>query len=142
MGDALDLRVARAFGVVNLVAAAVVLFAVFGALPARWWLVDGGAVVLAALLAAAGVGLVAQKPWAERVARAASIAVLAIGLVFIATLALTASYLAGVYGPVGRGGAVILTLSAALAIPYLVLLPAAQLVWLGPRALGSKTDRA
>jgi hypothetical protein len=49
-------------------------------------------------------------------------------------LALTASYLSGVYGPVGRGGAVILTLSAALALPYLVLLPVAQLVWLGPRA--------
>jgi hypothetical protein len=142
MSDALNPRVARAFGVVNLVAAAVVLFAVFAGLPARWWLVDGSAIVLAALLGAAGGGLVTKKPWAARLARAASIAVLAIGLVLIATLALTASYLAGVYGPVGRGGAVILTLGAALAIPYLVLLPAAQLVWLGPRTPRTKTDGA
>jgi hypothetical protein len=133
MTDATSLRVARAFGVADLVAAVVVLFAVFVALPARWWLVDGAAVILAALLGSAGFGLVAKKAWGERLARAGSFAVLAIGLVFIATLALTASYLSGVYGPVGRGGAVILTLSAALALPYLVLLPVAQLVWFGPR---------
>ncbi len=142
MSEATNPRVARAFGVMNVAAAIVVLFAVFAALPARWWLVDGGAVILAALLGAAGGGLLAKKPWAERVARTASIAVLAIGLVLIATVALTASYLAGIYGPVGRGGAVILTLSGALAIPYLVLLPAAQLVWLGPRAPRTKPDGA
>ena len=34
------------------------------------------------------------------------------------------------------------TLGAALAIPYLVLLPAAQLVWLGPRTPRTKTDGA
>jgi hypothetical protein len=142
MSDALDPRTARAFGVANFLAAGVVVFAVFVGLPARWWVVDGGAIVLTALLGAAGGGLVAKKPWAEGVARGASVAVLVIGLVFIATLALTASYLAGVYGPVGRGGAVILTLGAALAIPYLVVFPAAQLVWLGPRARRTKTDGA
>jgi hypothetical protein len=140
MSDARDLRVARAFGVGDVVAAVLVLFAVFAALPARWWLVDGGAIVVAGLLGAAGGGLLAQTPWAERVARAASIGVLGIGLVLIATLALTASYLSGVYGPVGRGGAVILALSAALAIPYLVILPAAQLVWLGLRATRTTPD--
>jgi hypothetical protein len=35
-----------------------------------------------------------------------------------------------------------LTLGAALAIPYLVVFPAAQLVWLGPRARRTKTDGA
>jgi hypothetical protein len=48
----------------------------------------------------------------------------------VATLALTASYLSGIYGPVGKGGALILVLVAALALPYLVVLPASQLVWL------------
>jgi hypothetical protein len=126
-------RVARAYGVANLVAAAVVLFGVFVALPARWWPVDAGALVVGALLAASGVGLVTKKPWADRAARGAAALVLAIGLAFIATLALTASYLSGIYGPVGRGGAIILALVAALTLPYLVVLPAAQLVWLGPR---------
>jgi hypothetical protein len=126
-------RIARAFGVANLIAAAVALFGVFVALPARWWPVDAGALVVGALLAASGVGLVAKKAWADRAARWAAAAVLAMGLAFVAILAVTASYLSGIYGPVGRGGAVILVLVAALALPYLVVLPLAQLVWLGPR---------
>jgi hypothetical protein len=126
-------RVTRAFGVANLVAAAVIALGVFVALPARWLPIDVGGAIVAAMLAASGVGLVTKKPWADRVARASAFAVLAVGLVFIAALALTASYLTGIYGPVGRGGAIILVLVAALVIPYVVVLPAAQLVWLGPR---------
>ena len=48
-------------------------------------------------------------------------------------LALTASWLAGIYGPVGAGGAAIMALVAALALPYLVVLPCVELVWLAPR---------
>ena len=86
-----------------------------------------------ALLAVSGVGLMAGTRWAPRVARATSMIVLAIGLALVATLAITASYLSGIYGPVGKGGAVILTLVAALGLPYLVVLPASQLLWLRPR---------
>jgi hypothetical protein len=37
---------------------------------------------------------------------------------------------------VGKGGAIVLALVAALAVPYTVVLPAVELVWLrpGPRA--------
>jgi hypothetical protein len=55
---------------------------------------------------------------------------LALGLALVTWLALTASWLSGVYGPVGRGGALLLAFVAALALPYLVVLPAVQLVWL------------
>src|SRR5262245_45949885 len=85
-----------------------------------------------ALFAAAGVGLLGQASWAQKVAWVASAVSLTLGILLVATLALTASFLSGVYGPVGRGGALILGLAAALALPYLVVLPAAQLVWLGP----------
>ena len=82
---------------------------------------------------AAGIGLLGRFSWGERVARVASTIALALGLVLVATLAVTASYLSGIYDAVGRGGSVILALVAALALPYLVALPAAQLLWLGPR---------
>ncbi len=133
-------RITRAFGVANVVAAAVVVFGVFVALPARWMPIDAGGAIVAALLAASGVGLLTGKAWADRVARAAAFVVLIAGLVFIAALAVTASYLSGIYGPVGRGGAVILTLVAALTVPYLVVLPAAQLVWLGPSRSKAKRE--
>jgi hypothetical protein len=127
----------RLFGAIDLVAASVVALGVFVGLPARWWVVDVPAAIVVALLAAAGVGLLARRPWGEQVARVASLVTLALGLVLVATLALTASYLSGIYGPVGLGGAVILALVAALALPYLVVLPASQLLWLGPRGRGA-----
>lgn len=129
----MSVRAARFFGIGNLIAAVVLLFGVFVALPTRWAPVDLTALLIASSLGAAGTGLLARTRWAEDAARIASWIILGIGLLLVATLALTASYLNGVYGPVGQGGAIILICVAALALPYLVILPCAQLVWLGPR---------
>jgi hypothetical protein len=125
--------VARIFGALDLVAAIVVALGVFAGLPARWWVVDVPSAAVIALLGAAGVGLVGRLPWGEKVARIASMVTLALGLALVTALAISASYLSGIYGPVGRGGALILVLVAALAVPYLIAFPASQLLWLGPR---------
>jgi hypothetical protein len=119
------------FGLADLVSAAVLYLGVFQGLPSRWWLVDGAAVVVIALFTGAGLGLIGRASWAPKLAWIASAVSLVLGILLVATLALTASFLSGIYGPVGRGGALILALTAALAIPYLVVLPAAQLVWVG-----------
>jgi hypothetical protein len=123
-------RAALVFGIADLVTAALVAFGVFVALPSRWAPVDIAAVALTAIDLAAGVGLVAGTPWGARAARIASAVSLALGLWLVTVLAVTASWLSGVYGPVGLGGAVILALVAALALPYLVVLPIVRLVWL------------
>ena len=115
-------------GGIDLVTALLLLGCVWGVLPARWWPVDVGATLLGALLAASGGGLLVGAPWARRVGVVTGAVTLGLGLVLVTTLALTASYLPGLYGPVGRGGAVILVLVAALAIPYFVFFPAAQIV--------------
>jgi hypothetical protein len=120
------------FGIADIVSAVLVFLGVFQGLPSRYWPVDAGAAFVIALFAAAGAGLLWRTSWAPKVAWVASTISLSIGLTLVATLALTASFLSGIYGPVGRGGALILTLVAALALPYLVVLPVAQLVWLGP----------
>jgi hypothetical protein len=123
-------RAALVFGIADLVTAAVLVIGVFVGLPSRWVPVDATAIVLTGAQVAAGVGLLAGKSWAPRVARAASAFALALGLALITVLAVTASWLSGVYGPVGAGGAVVLVLVAALALPYLVVMPVVQLVWL------------
>jgi hypothetical protein len=128
----LSRRAALVFGIANLVTSGVVVLGVFVGLPARWAPVDAAAAALAALELAGGVGLIMAAPWAARLARAACAVALALGLGLVSTLALTASWLSGVYGPVGFGGAVVLSMVAVLALPYLVVLPAVQLVWLGP----------
>jgi hypothetical protein len=121
------------FGAADVVTGGLVAVGVFAGLPSRWWPVDAAAASLAALEVAAGLALVAGVSWAPRVARAACAVALALGLFTVTMAAVTASWLSGVYGPVGKGGAVILALVAALVLPYLVALPLAQLVWLRPR---------
>jgi hypothetical protein len=124
---------AISFGVADVLTAAVVGLGVFVALPGRWWPVDVPAALLTALELAAGVALFARAAWAERLARVACFVALSLGLFTVTVLAVTASWLSGVYGPVGRGGAIVLALVALLALPYVVVLPMVQLVWLRPR---------
>ncbi len=128
----LSRRAALVFGIADLLTAAVVGLGVFVALPSRWWPVDSAAVVLTTLQLAGGIGLVARTTWADRAARVASAVALAMGLFVVTVLAVTASWLSGIYGPVGTGGAIILALVAVMVLPYLVVLPAVQLVWLRP----------
>jgi hypothetical protein len=120
------------FGMVNLVSAGLVALGVFMGLPTRYWVIDVPAVVVIVLLGTAGGGLLARRVWAAAVARLAAAITLSLGLVLVGALAISVSYLLGIYGPVGRGGALMLTLVAALVLPYLVVLPAVQLVWLKP----------
>lgn len=122
------------FGALNLAVAALVAWGVFRGLPTRWWVVDGGAVIVCALMAGSGVALLADHRSKELVTRVAGFVVLALGLAVFAALALTASWLYGVYGPVGKGGAALFALVALLVFPYIIVLPAVLLAWVGPRA--------
>src|SRR4030095_14157346 len=114
------------FGVADLLSAGIVYVAVFQGLPARYWPVDGAAAIVLGLFAAGGGGLLWQASWAPKVPCVASAISLALGLLLVATLALTASFLSGIYGPVGRGGSLVLGLGAGLLLSFLVALPAPQ----------------
>lgn len=122
------------FGAGNLALAAFALYGVFRLLPSRWWVVDGGAIVVALLLVASGVTLLARHRAAERVTRVAAGVVLALGMALFAAVVATATWISGVYGQVGTSGALVFGLVAALLLPYLVVYPAVMLAWVGPRA--------
>jgi hypothetical protein len=124
------------FGSANILVAALVAWGVGFALPARWWVVDAGSVVLTALMAASGLALLLRHRHAASLTRLAAAVALLLGLAVFAALALTASWLAGVYGPVGKGGATLFALVALLVLPYVVVLPAVELLWIGPRRRG------
>jgi len=128
----------RLFGAADLVAAFVVLLGIFGGLPARWLPIDLAGALLGGLFLASGGALLANHRLAPVLARIAAFAALGVGMFLVLALGVSASWLAGVYGPVGRGGALLLVLVAALIVPYLLLLPAAQLLWLGPRDKAAK----
>jgi hypothetical protein len=125
--------VSRTFAVGNILLAGLVLWAAFTGLTARDLWVDGPAVLLAAMLVASAAGLMRNAPWALRLLRACASIELLIGLVAIAALALSASYLVGTHGDLGQSGALTMTLVLALMLPYLVVYPVMQLIWVYAR---------
>ena len=116
-------RERRVFSALHIVTGAVVVVGVFMGLPVRYAPVDLLAGVLALALFVSGFGLLARTRWSQRVARAVSWVTLVIGLSVTALLTITASHVAGLYGPIGRGGALIMVLVACLVVPYLVAIP-------------------
>jgi hypothetical protein len=100
------------------------------ALPARWAWVDVPGTWLASAALLAAIGLLARTRWALPFARWVLRAELLLGTLTATLLAAAAAQLAGSYGPVGAGGAILLVTIAVLVLPYLVALPALQLAWL------------
>jgi hypothetical protein len=131
--DTRDRRARIGFGVANLAVAAFVVGGVFRFLPTRWWVVDTGAVVVGLLLGSSGLALLCKLPIAEPLTRIASAVVLVLGLALFTAIVTTAGWIGGVYGQVGMSGAIIFGLVAALVLPYVVVLPAVELAWIGPR---------
>ena len=125
--------VSRTFAVGNMLLAGLLLWAAFGGLTVRDTWVDGPAVVLALMLLASSAGLLRNASWALRLLRACASIELLIGLVAIAALALSASYLSGTHGDLGQQGALTMTLVLALMLPYLVVYPVLQLIWVYAR---------
>jgi hypothetical protein len=114
----------------QLVLSVLLLCGVWIGLPARWLWVDlpGTGVALAA--ATVAFGLWRQAVWAPPLARVLLWSELLLGSLVVTLLAMSAAQLAGSYGPVGAGGAMLMGAVALLILPYLVIFPALQLAWL------------
>ncbi len=125
---------ATAFAIGNLSVAALVAGGVFVALPWRWWVVDAPAGVAIALLLVSSVGLLWGKSWGDDVLRASALLLLVAGLVLVAALTMAISFLTGVHGVLGQGVAVGYLVLVAIVVPYLVVFPSVQLVWIRRRA--------
>jgi hypothetical protein len=114
-------------GAADVLTASLLLFGVWGALPARWWPVDVFVSALAGLLMVCGVALVVGARWARPLGIFTAVVALLAGCGLVTLLAATASELAGMYGPVGLGSSIILWVVFFLLVPYLVILPSSQL---------------
>lgn len=129
-------------GAVNVVLALTLLFMVFVALPTRWMPVDLGASLVALALVVCGVGLFNGTDWGEKFGRAVAMLLLIAGCSVATLLAVTAGELAGLYGPVGAGGALILFAVTLVVVPYFVLFPAFQFWFLsGPAANAGASEK-
>ena len=82
----------------------------------------------------AGAGMLWRSRWGWRIAMAGCALLLLVAVVLLVLILLSAAFLAGVYGAMGRGAATIAVLAGALVIEFLALLPAFQLKFLLTRA--------
>lgn len=117
----------RFFAIGNLVPA-LVLGTGCSLLPVRWWLMDltvGVAVV--GLLVTSGIALFDARR-ADRMLRVAAFGLLAIGLALVTAFGLSAAFLAGVHGPFGAAGSLLMGLVVLLLLPYAVIYPALELL--------------
>lgn len=86
------------------------------------------------LVVVAGAGMLVRRRWGRRAAMAACGAMLVCTVILLVLLLMSASFLAGVYGAMGRSAAGMTLLIAALVIELMGLLPAFQLKFLMTRA--------
>lgn len=82
----------------------------------------------------AGVGMLWRSRWGRRVAVAGCALLLLLAVLLLVLILLSASFLAGVYGSMGRGAASMALLAGALVVELMALLPAFQLKFLMTRA--------
>jgi hypothetical protein len=113
---ALDVLFAALYGVLGLFVA-----------PSRSALFNGSLMVVAGLLGLAGLALLLRWPVGRRLGIVACVALLVFSVVVLALLVASSAFLYGVYGPLGRGMALLSLVIAALVVELFALLPLFQL---------------
>jgi hypothetical protein len=120
----------RLYGALNLAFAT--LYASFGFLvtPSRSRAFNGALLLVCALLAVAGVGLLAGARWARRAALVACAVLLAFAAVVVLLLVASSAYLHSIYGALGNGLALVTVCVALLVVEAFALLPLFELRFL------------
>lgn len=131
-------------GALNVGTALLLLGCIWKALPVRWAPVDVLGTLLALLFLASGVMLWRGQKGSRKVGLWSAGIILLSGAVLGTALMVTAGTLAGLYGPVGGGGSLILGAAFFMMVPYFIVFPASQLYFLldGPARLGSTETSA
>ncbi|HEY3253276.1 MAG TPA: hypothetical protein VGJ91_04985 [Polyangiaceae bacterium] len=118
------------FGVLNGLSAVVLLAGVFGVVQPRYWALDLPAAIIALVQLVSAVGLLARLPWAQRALTIAAWVSFVLGLSIVSLIVITIAFLRGIHGDYGLGALIVSGLIVALLVPYTVVLPALELLWL------------
>jgi hypothetical protein len=123
-------RVRLVFAVLNALVATILLIGVFGLIQPRFWALDVPAGLLSAVELVSAVALFARLPWALRALALAAWVTFVGGLFLVGMIVLTMVFLRSVHGEDGFAASAVSGLVIALLVPYTLLLPSAQLLWL------------
>jgi hypothetical protein len=109
---------------------AVVLGVGLYALPVRFWAVDVFVITAVAAAVAGSAVALARPELSLRALKVAALSLLAIGLLLVGAAASSAAFLSGVHGDYGRGGTLLMLLIVFLMVPYTLVYPVLELLWL------------
>jgi hypothetical protein len=118
------------FGVLNAVSALVLLVGVFGVVQPRFWALDVPASLIALFELVSAVALLARLPWALRALTVSAWVSFVLGLTIVSLIAITIVFLRGIHGDYGLAALAVSGLIVLLLVPYTVVLPALELLWL------------
>jgi hypothetical protein len=127
-------RVRITFAMLNALVAVMLLVGVFGLIQPRFWVLDIPAAALALVELVSAVALFARLPWALRALSVSAWVTFVVALILVALIALTMVFLRSVHGEDGFAATAVSALVIALLVPYTLLLPAVQLLWLKRRS--------
>ncbi len=123
-------RVRIAFGVGNAIAALVLASGVFVVVQPRYWALDVPLGAIALVQAVSAVGLLTNRGWAERALRVAAWTGFVLGLIVLGLIMLSMVFLRGIHGDYGVAALAVSGLIIALLVPYVLVLPTLELLWL------------
>jgi len=127
------------FAVSNALVALILLVGVFGLVQPRFWALDVPAGVLALVELVSAISLFARLPWALRALSLAAWVTFAGGLLLVALIVLTMVFLRSIHGEDGLVATAVSGLIVLLLVPYTLLLPIAQLLWLKRQPVEQKS---
>jgi hypothetical protein len=120
----------RTYGILDLALAALYAWVGLSVAPSRSPAFNVALGVTIALCVVSGASLVARARWARLVGIVTAAALLAFAAFLVAGLVASSAYVRGIYGPLGRGVAVLALCAAALVIELFALVPFFQLRFL------------
>jgi len=126
------------FAVSNALVALILLVGVFGLIQPRFWALDVPAGVLASIELVSALALFARLPWALRALALAAWITFVGGLLLVGLVVLTMVFLRSIHGEDGFVATAVSGLVLLLLVPYTLLLPILQLLWLKRQALEPK----
>jgi hypothetical protein len=118
------------FGILNAVSALVLLVGLFGIVQPRFWALDVPLVAIALLELVSAVGLLAKLPWALRVLTVSAWVSFGLGVLVVSLILFTMVFLRGIHGDFGVAALAVSSLIVALLVPYVLVLPTIELLWL------------
>lgn len=118
------------FGILNVLTALILSGGLFVVVQPRFWAFDLPVALIALLQWVSGVALLAKLRWATRALGVAAWASFGLGLLVISLVVLSMVFLRGILGDYGVAALAVSGLIVALLVPYVLLLPALELLWL------------